>query len=208
MTSIYDELRNCIKVGTVLTPTAPGYDESILRWSAASVRQAAVVVQAGNAAEVSTAVKFATKHGVPLTVHGGGHSTSGASSIEDGMVIDLRRINHIDIDSAAQMVKIGGGCRWREVDDATAKVGLATVGGTVNDTGVGGFICGGGYGYLSPKHGLTIDNLLEVQMVVADGSIVNASSTENSDLFWAVRGAGQHFGVSNECPDSERETVQ
>lgn len=197
MTDIFDQLRKEITSGDVLTPDSPGYQESLLRWSKAAVKPARVVVRPASAEEVSAAVKFATANKIPLVVHGGGHSSSGASSSSDGLVIDLARLNHVEVDPVKRTATYGGGSRWRHVDEAGAKHGLATVGGTVNDTGVGGLTLGGGYGYLTPRYGLAIDNLLGVQIVLADGSIVEASKTENPDLFWAVRGAGQNFGVRN-----------
>ncbi|UKZ52882.1 hypothetical protein TrVGV298_006669 [Trichoderma virens] len=194
MANNFQDLRNTVK-GVILTPGDEGYLESLKRWSEASVKPAAVVVQPDNAEEVSKTVKYATANAIPLTVMSGGHATSGSSSSDGGMVLDLRRINSVHVNPAGQTVTFGGGCKWAQVDEACAKHGLATVGGTVNHTGVGGFILGGGMGWLTPKLGLTIDNLLSAQVVLADGSIVTASEKENDDLFWALRGAGQNFGV-------------
>jgi hypothetical protein len=128
-------------------------------------------------------------------VKGGGHSTSGSSSIQDGLVIDLSKMRNVTVDPEAKTIKAEGGSLWEDVDAAGAKHGLATVGGTVNHTGVGGLTLGGGYGFLTGRYGLTIDNLLSVDIVLASGSLVTASKDENPDLFWAVRGAGQNFGV-------------
>lgn len=160
----------------------------------ASIPQA-VVVRATSAQEVSTAVCFATAHGIPLTARGGGHSTSGASSCAGGMVVDLSRMRRVSVDAAARTVTFEGGCVFDDVDSALAVHGLATVGGVYNQTGVGGLILGGGHGFLTARHGLSIDNLVSVQMVLADGSIVEASDATNPDLFWAVRGAGALFGI-------------
>jgi len=146
--------------------------------------------------EVSAAVKFANAHSVRFTVCGGGHSTAGASSIKDGLVIDLRLMRSVSVDPTARTVTYGGGCLWSDVDDACWAHKLATPGGTVSHTGVGGLVLGGGFGFLSTKHGLTIDNLLSVELVLADGSVVTASETEHPDLFWAVRGAGASFGIA------------
>lgn len=110
-------------------------------------------------------------------------------------MIDLSLLRDVSVDTAKQTITYGGGCLWSEVDEAAAQHGLATPGGTVNHTGVGGLVLGGGFGFLSPKHGLTIDVLLEVEVVLADGSVVTASDTENPDLFWALRGAGTSFGA-------------
>jgi hypothetical protein len=154
-----------------------------------------VVVKPRSAQEVSAAIIFANNHGIPFTACGGGHATSGTSSSEGGMVIHLEHLNAVSVDPVAKTVTFGGGCRWSDVDDAAWTHGLATVGGTVSHTGVGGLILGGGFGFLTGLHGLTIDVLLAVEVVLADGSIVTASATENTDLFWALRGAGASFGV-------------
>ena len=146
--------------------------------------------------EVSKVVKFATSNQIRFTVCGGGHSTSGQSSSDGGMVIDLRLMNNVEVDKANSTIAYGGGAKWSDVDTAAWEHGLATPGGTVSHTGVGGLVLGGGFGWLSPRYGLTIDVLLSVEMVLADGSIVTASESENPDLFWAVRGAGTSFGVA------------
>lgn len=195
MANNFSDLRELIKTGAVLTPTDEGYKQSIVRWSHAAIRPAKVVVQPGNADEVSAAIKYATANKIPLVVMGGGHSTSGSSSSDGGMVVDLRKINSVVVNEEHKTVTFGGGCKWKEVDEECAKYGVATVGGTVNHTGVGGLTLGGGYGWLTPKYGLAIDNLIAVEVVLADGKIVTASDAENADLFWAIRGAGQNYGV-------------
>ncbi len=154
------------------------------------------MVRATSPEEVSAAVRFATAHGIPLTARGGGHSTSGASSYAGGMVVDLSRMREVNVDAAARTVTFEGGCVFDDIDSALVVHGLATVGGVYNQTGVGGLILGGGHGFLTARHGLSIDNLLSVQMVLADGSIVEASETQHPDLFWAVRGAGAMFGIA------------
>jgi hypothetical protein len=140
-------------------------------------------------------MKAIRKHKIPFTVRGGGHSTSGAASIEDGIVIDLSHMRRVTVNSEAKTIRVEGGALWEDVDIEAAKHGLATVGGTVNHTGVGGLTLGGGYGYLSGKHGLTIDVLQSVEVVLASGTRTTASENENPDLFWAIRGAGANFGV-------------
>jgi FAD/FMN-containing dehydrogenase len=146
--------------------------------------------------EVSQVITFANAHSLPFTVCCGGHSTAGASAAgPDGLVVDLRRMRSVSVDGAAGTVTFGGGCLWSDVDAALWPRGLATIGGTVAHTGVGGLVLGGGFGFLTPVHGLTIDVLLGVEVVLADGSVVVASETENADLFWAIRGAGTSFGV-------------
>jgi FAD/FMN-containing dehydrogenase len=194
-----DKLRAAIK-GSVITAEDASYKDSIKRWSQAAIKLAAVVVRPNDTEEVSETVKYAVEGNIPFVVVSGGHATSGSSSSDGGMVIDLRRINHVHVDRAQKTVSFGGGCKWRDIDEACAKHGLATVGGTVNHTGVGGFILGGGFGWLTSKYGLTIDNLISAEVVLADGSIVIASEKDNPDLFWALRGAGQNFGASQLSP--------
>lgn len=155
----------------------------------------AVVIRATSPEEVSTAIRFATAHKVPLTARGGGHSTSGASSSDGGMVVDLTRMRNVSVDPAARTVTYEGGCLFGDVDSALAAHGLATVGGLYNQTGVGRLVLGGGHGFLTARHGLAIDNLVSVEMILADGSIVEVSETQRPDLFWAVRGAGAQFGI-------------
>ncbi|KAJ4131068.1 hypothetical protein NW768_006609 [Fusarium equiseti] len=193
----FSSLRAKLVQGRVLLPGDEGYDESLKRWSITCVKPAAAVAQPKTAEEVSAVVKFATSSGIKFNVKGGGHSTSQTSCAPspEGMVLDLSLMRDVSVDADAQTITFGGGCLWRDVDEALWAKGLATIGGTVSHTGVGGLILHGGYGVLSGKHGLAIDNLISCQVVLADGSIVTASATENSDLFWALRGAGSSFGV-------------
>ena len=149
----------------------------------------------GSAEDVSATILLSRKHFVSFVVSGGKHSSGGASSTEGGLVIDLAKMRKVVVDPATKTVRVQGGCIWKDVDEAAAEYGLAMVGGTVNHTGVGGLTLGGGYGWLSGRYGLTIDSLLEVQMVLADGSIRTVSKDQNPDLFWAIRGAGRCFGV-------------
>ncbi|KAK7931201.1 hypothetical protein PG985_001913 [Apiospora marii] len=188
-------LRKRIVRGQVLTPGDDGYEESLLRWSTTCIKRAAVVVKSADAQEASQAVQFATSHAIPLTVRGGGHSPSGASASEGGMVVDLGLLRSVSVDTSNQTVTFGGGCLWEDVDGALWEKGFATVGGTVSHTGVGGLILGGGFGQLTGRHGLSIDVLVRCEVVLANGDVVTASETENSDLFWALRGAGHSFGV-------------
>lgn len=148
--------------------------------------------------EISLVVKFATYHYIPFVVQGGGFSTSGASSTHGGIVINMSTMRLIVVDSASQTVAIQGGATWCEVDQAAAKEGLAVVGCTTSAVGVGGTTLGGGFGWLTGRYGLVIDNLISVKIVLADGRITTASAKENQDLFWAIRGAGQSFGVVTE----------
>ncbi len=143
-------------------------------------------------------LRYASEHTIDLAVRGGGHSTAGASSTSGGVVIDLSSMRSVTVDPTAKTLTIQGGAQWSDVDDAAWEHGLATVGGTVADTGVGGLTLGGGYGWLSGTHGLVVDNLLSCEIVLANGEVVRASKDENTDLFWALRGAGQNFGVVTE----------
>lgn len=152
-------------------------------------------MQPVEASDIATALLWAQEHGVDVAVKGGGHSTAGTSSSDGGLVVDLSRMNKVTVETAEKTITAQGGATWKEVDDAGALHGLATVGGTVNHTGVGGLTLGGGYGWLSGMYGLTIDNLKSAQVVLADGRIVTASASENPDLFWGLRGAGYNFGV-------------
>ena len=156
------------------------------------------MVYVGSAEDISSTILLSRKHSVDFVVCGGKHSSSGASSITGGLVLDMGKMRRVEVELASKTVRVQGGCIWKDVDEAAAEHGLAMVGGTVNHTGVGGLTLGGGYGWLSGRYGLTIDNLLRVQMVLADGSIVFASKDENPNLFWAVRGAGHCFGVAVE----------
>jgi len=156
-----------------------------------------LVVYAASAEDISTTILFCRAHSIEIAVCGGKHSTSGASS-STGLVIDLAKMREVAVDSTAKTVTAQGGAVWKDVDEAVAEYGLAVVGGTVNHTGIGGLTLGGGYGWLSGSYGLVVDNLLKVVMVLADGKIVTASEDENPELFWAIRGAGQCFGVAVE----------
>ncbi|KAI0768414.1 FAD binding domain protein [Irpex lacteus] len=181
----------------ILTPEdGQAYDNIIKRWADNASKRAKIVVLPTSSQEVSKAILYATQNGLELAIRGGGHSASGSSSSE-GLVIDLRRMNDVTVDAEKSLIKVGGGAVWEDVDREAAKFGLATVGGTVNHTGnsgVGGLTVGGGYGWLTPKYGLTIDNLVEAELVLANGDIVICNANENADLFWAIRGAGSNFG--------------
>ncbi|KAI1854482.1 hypothetical protein JX266_000600 [Neoarthrinium moseri] len=193
----FEDLRALLKEGDVLVPGDAGYDDSLKRWSATSVKPAAAVARPKNASEASAIVKFATKNSVPLQVRGGGHNPSGESSAAtpETMILDLAHMRSVSVDPSAQTVTYGGGCTWEDVDNALWEHKLATIGGTVSHTGVGGLVLGGGYGMLSGRHGMAVDVLVSCEVVLANGDVVTASEDENADLFWALRGAGSSFGV-------------
>jgi FAD binding domain len=150
------------------------------------------------ASTVSVFLRYASQETLDLAVHGGGHSTAGTSSTQGGLVINLSSMRTVTVDPVTKILTIQGGALWSDVDDAAWEHGLATVGGTVADTGVGGLTLGGGYGWLSGTHGLVVDNLISCEVVLGSGDVVRASKDENADLFWGLKGAGQNFGVVTE----------
>ncbi|KAH9214088.1 hypothetical protein DL95DRAFT_389765, partial [Leptodontidium sp. 2 PMI_412] len=180
----------------VALPGSALFEKHTKRWSKAAEKPASFIVLPACADDVSKAILFCNKYSLDLAVCGGGHATSGSSSSNGGACIDLSRMNQVTVDAEAKTITAGGGALWRDVDSEAEKYGLAAVGGTVNHTGVGGLTLGGGYGYLTPAHGLVIDNLRAVDYVLADGQVVTASDNENQDLFWAAQGAGTCFGVA------------
>jgi FAD/FMN-containing dehydrogenase len=181
--------------GQLITPQSPGYDEARKLYNAMIDKHPAIIVRCANVADVIASVNFARDQGLLLAIRGGGHNGPGLGSCDGGLVIDLSPMRGIRVDPVARSVQVEGGCTWGEVDHATHAFGLATVSGIIGTTGVGGLTLGGGIGYLGRQYGLTIDNLLGVDMVLADGSFVTANAAENPDLFWAVRGGGGNFGV-------------
>src|SRR5215211_2558208 len=154
-----------------------------------------MVAGCADVADVVSCVNFARENDVLLAIRGGGHNGGGLGVADDGLVIDLSRMRGVRVDPEARTVRVEGGATWGDVDHATHTFGLAVPTGIISTTGVGGLALGGGHGYLSRKFGLTIDNLLEADVVLADGSLVKASEEENGDLFWAIRGGGGNFGV-------------
>ncbi len=158
-------------------------------------RRPALIVRCVDVADVIASVNYAREQKLPLAIRGGGHNGPGLSLVDDGLVIDLSRMKGIRVDEKARTVRVEGGCTWGDVDHATHPFGLAVPSGFISTTGVGGLTLGGGVGYLTRRYGLTIDNLLAVDVVLADGRLVTASADENADLYWALRGGGGNFGV-------------
>src|SRR6478736_476119 len=190
-----EELRQAIR-GPIVTPEDDGYDEARAVWNGLhDDRRPAVVVQATGVADVAAALGFARSHDLPVAVRGGGHSVAGFSTVEGGIVIDLSKMRGVRVDVAARRAYVGGGATWADVDHETQAHGLATTGGLVSTTGVGGFTLGGGIGWLMRKHGLACDRLVGADIVTADGRLVHASETENADLLWGLRGGGGNFGI-------------
>jgi FAD/FMN-containing dehydrogenase len=182
----------------VLSPGDAGYDDARRLWNAAIDRRPALIVRARNAADVTFGVRHARELDLELAVRGGGHSSAGHSVTEGGVMIDLSLMKRVAVDPAARTVRVDPGVLLGELDRATQEHGLAVPAGTVSHTGVAGLTLGGGIGWLMRKHGLTIDNLLEVELVTAEGEIVRASVNEEPELFWGIRGAGANFGVVTE----------
>ena len=187
-------LRDALR-GRLVRPGDETYDEARKIYNGMFDKRPRLIVRCADAADVISAVDFARENKMTLAVRGGGHNGAGLSTADDGLVIDLSAINGVRVDPMARTVRVGGGCVWNEVDHATHAFGLAVPCGFNSTTGVGGLTLGGGHGYLTRKYGLTIDNLLEADVVLADGSFVTASEAENEDLFWALRGGGGNFGV-------------
>jgi hypothetical protein len=188
------ELRSRFR-GDLIAPGDAAYDGARKVYNGMIDRRPALIARCVDVADVMAAVSFARAKGLLLAVRGGGHNGPGLGVCDDGLVIDLSRMKGIRVDQKEQTARVEGGCLWGEVDHATHAFGLAVPSGFISTTGVGGLTLGGGIGYLSRQYGLTIDNLLGVDVVLADGRLVTASATENADLFWAVRGGGGNFGV-------------
>ncbi len=181
--------------GAALGPDDAGYDDARALWNGLIDRRPALIAQPTGAADVVDAVRFARDHGLLLSIKGGGHNVAGNAVNDGGLVIDLARMRGVHVEPATRTVRVEGGATWADLDRETQLFGLAVPGGVVSTTGVAGLTLHGGIGHLRRKYGLTIDNLLSVDIVTADGVLRRASASENEELFWAVRGAGSNFGV-------------
>ena len=189
-----DDLRARVS-GTVLAPTDAGYEAARLIFSRHIDRRPAVIVRVADAADVATAIDFARRHGLEIAVRAGGHSGAGFGTIDDGLVIDVRGLDAIDIDHEAHTAWAGAGVTAGEYTQEVGAHGLATGFGDTGSVGIAGITLGGGLGFLSRKFGLTIDNLLAVELVTADGQVLHVDADQHPDLFWAVRGGGGNVGV-------------
>ncbi|HEY1617509.1 MAG TPA: FAD-binding oxidoreductase [Streptosporangiaceae bacterium] len=192
--AITQELRDTI-LGDVIMPGDEEYEQARSVWNGLIDRHPAVVVRCAGAADVLAAVRFARDRDVKVAVRGGGHNVAGFGTCDDGMVIDLSPMKGIWVDPAARTVHAQGGVLWGELDHETQALGLATTGGVVSTTGIGGFTLGGGIGWLMRQHGLAADNLISADVVTADGRLITASERENPDLLWGLRGGGGNFGI-------------
>jgi FAD/FMN-containing dehydrogenase len=181
--------------GELIAADHADYDDARAVWNDAVDRRPRLIARCTGAADVAAAVRFARDRDLEIAVRGGGHNVAGTAACEDGIVIDLSAMRAVSVDPAERVVHVQGGALWGDVDHETQAHGLATTGGIVSHTGVGGLSLGGGIGWLMRKHGLTVDNLVEAEVVTAEGDIVRASAHDHPDLFWALRGGGGNFGV-------------
>lgn len=195
ITDPLDTLRGAVR-GTVVTRGDPSYDVSRRVYNALHDRRPAVVVHAVDTADVIAAVLYAQEHDLPLAVRGGSHSVAGFGTVDDGLVVDLSRMRGVRVDPEARTARAEGGATWGDFDHATHAFGLATTGGVISTTGVGGLTLGGGMGHLARRCGLSCDNLVAADVVTAEGALVSCDAERHPDLFWALRGGGGNFGVA------------
>ncbi|NEE03575.1 FAD-binding oxidoreductase [Phytoactinopolyspora halotolerans] len=181
--------------GSVLRRGDESWDDAVLIWNAWVSKTPALVVQPTSARDVAATIRFAADHGLLISVKGGGHNIAGTALADNGLTLDMSRMREVTVDPAARLAHVGAGCLLRDVDRATQQHGLATVLGFISETGVAGLTLGGGFGYLTRRFGWAADNLEEVEIVTAGGTVRTASRAENPDLFWAVRGGGGNYGV-------------
>ena len=189
-----DTLRKTLR-GSLIVAGDPAYDEARRVWNAMIDKHPAVIARCHGAVDVMTAVTFARNEGLSVAVRGGAHNVAGKATCDDGIVVDLSEMKGLRVDPGARTARAEPGLRWGEFDRETQAFGLATTGGTIGDTGIAGLTLGGGFGWLGGRLGMTVDNLLSVDIVLASSELVQASAAENPDLFWAIRGGASNFGV-------------
>jgi len=189
-----DQLKSAFR-GELIQPTDPNYHSARKVYNGMIDKHPQLIARCVDVADVIAAVNYGRDNGLLTAIRGGGHNGAGLGTCDDGLVIDLSRMKGIRVDPVTKTVRVEGGCVWGDVDHATHAFGMATPCGFISTTGVAGLTLGGGIGYLTRRYGLTIDNLLSADVVLGDGSFVTASSSENADLFWALRGGGGNFGV-------------
>ena len=185
-------------LGSVISPDDSGYENARRIWNHAIDKHPALVLRCSGVADVISGVQFACSEGLPVAIRGGAHSVAGFSTCDGGVVLDLSAMAAVRVDPRGRRALAQGGATWRQFDHETQAHGLATTGGLVSSTGLGGFMLGGGVGHLVRKHGLACDNLLSAEVVTAEGELGRASEDENADLFWALKGGGGNFGVVTE----------
>jgi hypothetical protein len=184
--------------GALVRPGEEGYDEARRVWNGAIDRRPALIARCAGADDVVEAVRFAREHDLLVSVRGGGHAFAGHGVCDGGVMIDLSLMKAVKVDPEARTARAAGGLMWRELDQATQQFGLATTGGIISHTGVGGLTLGGGLGHLMRKHGLTVDNLLGLDLVTAEGESIHVEAETEPDLFWGLRGGGGNFGIATE----------
>jgi len=181
--------------GNVIAPDHDGYDDARAVWNGTVDRRPRLIARCSGTADVAAAVRFARDLDLEIAVRGGGHNVAGTAVCDDGLVVDLSAMRAVSVDPVERIAHVQGGALWGDLDHETQAHGLATTGGIVSHTGVGGVSLGGGVGWLMRKHGLTLDNVVEAEVVTAEGEIIRASADDHPDLFWALRGGGGNFGV-------------
>jgi FAD/FMN-containing dehydrogenase len=194
MSSVIEELINSVR-GRVITPSDADYDEARAVYNAMHDRRPRAIVQCTDSADVMATISAGRDNDLDIAIRGGSHSVPGFGTVDEGIVIDLSLMNHVLVNPEQKLARVGGGATLGDVDHATYPFGLAVPGGVISTTGVGGLTLGGGLGYLTRSCGLTIDNLVSADVVLADGRQVTASQEQHEDLFWALRGGGGNFGV-------------
>src|SRR6478672_7231939 len=193
-TAPYEELAAAVR-GALITPGDPSYDQARAVYNGMIDKHPAAIARCRDTADVISCVRFAREHGIEIAVRGGGHNAAGLGVGDGALVIDLSLLRSTTVDPAGRTVRADAGCTWGDVDHATVAFGMATPSGFLGSTGVAGLTLGGGIGYLSRRFGLTVDNLLSADVVLADGTFVTASQTSHPDLFWALCGGGGNFGI-------------
>jgi FAD/FMN-containing dehydrogenase len=181
--------------GELITPEHHAYETARTVWNGMIDKRPAAIARCADADDVATAVRFAAENGLPLAVRGGGHNVAGTAVVDDGLVIDLSAMRGVHVDASGRTVHVQGGATWADVDRVTAPLGLATPGGVVSETGVAGLALNGGVSHQRRRDGMTVDNLVSADVVLADGRQVHASAEQHADLHWALRGGGGNFGV-------------
>ena len=194
MAQSIEQLKAAIR-GQLIQPEDAAYDAARRVYNGMIDKRPKLILRAVDVADVMAGVRYGRENGLLTAIRGGGHNGAGLGTCDGGLVIDLSPMKGVRVDPAARTVRVAAGCVWGDVDHATHAFGMATPSGFISTTGVAGLTLGGGIGYLTRRYGLTIDNLLSVDMVLADGRFVTASAKENDDVFWAIRGGGGNFGV-------------